>query len=42
MENFIRNIGINICVHVLNKSRGSEMHWVGGGLKSEKGTITPM
>ena len=38
----LRNIGINICVHVLNKSRGSEVHWVEGGLKSEKGTITPM
>ena len=22
--------GITISVHVLNKSRGSEMHWVGG------------
>ena len=38
----LRNIGINICVHVLNKSRGSEVHWVEGGLKSKKGTITPM
>ena len=24
-------VGITISVHVLNKSRGSEMHWVGGG-----------
>ena len=26
-----RYIGITISVNVLNKSRGSEMHWVGGG-----------
>ena len=32
----LRNSGINISVHVLNKSRGSEMHWVGGGVKVRK------
>ena len=26
-----RSVGITISVYVLNKSRGSEMHWVGGG-----------
>ena len=36
-----RYIGITNCVHVLNKSRGSEMHWVGGGLKSTKGQFPP-
>ena len=37
----LRNIGINICVHVLNKSRGSEMHWVGGGVKVWKRDNNP-
>ena len=38
-----RYIGKNISVNVLNKSRGSEMHWVGGGggLKSTKGQFPP-
>ena len=36
-----RYIGITNCVHVLNKSRGSEMHWVVGGLKSTKGQYPP-
>ena len=40
---FFRYIGITNCVHVLNKSRGSEMHWVGGGgVKVHKGTIPSM
>ena len=37
----LRNIGFNICVHVLNKSRGSEMHWVGGGVKVWKRDNNP-
>ena len=36
-----RYIGITISVNVLNKSRGSEMHWVGGGIKSTKGQYLP-
>ena len=31
----------NISVNVSNKSRGSEMHWVGGGIKSSKGQYLP-
>ena len=32
-----RYSGLTNCVHVINKSRGSGMHWVGGGgLKSTK------
>ena len=39
---FVRYIGTTISVNVLNKSRGSEMHWVGGvGLKSLKGQYPP-
>ena len=30
-------VGIIISVHVLNKSRGFEMHWVGGGVKVHRG-----
>ena len=37
----LRNSGINISVHVLNKSRGSEMHWVGGGVKVRKRDNNP-
>ena len=28
---FVRYFGITISVNELNKSRGFEMHWVGGG-----------
>ena len=28
-----RYSGLTNCVHVINKSRGSGMHWVGGGVK---------
>ena len=31
----------NISVNVSNKSRGSEMHWVGGRIKSSKGQYLP-
>ena len=33
-------IGITISVNVLNKSRGSEMHW-GGGIMPTKGQYLP-
>ena len=43
VKTFFRYIGITNCVYVLNKSRGSEMHWVGGRLiKVHKGTIPSM
>ena len=32
---FFWYIGITICVYVLNKSRGSEMHWVGRGFNKK-------
>ena len=36
-KNFFGYIGLTNCVHEPNKSRGSEMHWVGGREMSAKG-----
>ena len=37
---FFGYIGITNCVYVLNKSRGSEMHWVGRGfIKKNKNPL---
>ena len=38
---FVRYFGITISVNELNKSRGFEMHWVGGGVKVLKRDDTP-
>ena len=33
----VKLVGTIIWVHVLNKSRGFEMHWAGGGVKVHRG-----
>ena len=33
----VKLVGTIIRVHVLNKSRGFEMHWAGGGVKVHRG-----
>ena len=40
---FFRYINLTNCVHELNKSRGSEMHWVGrGGCPQRDNTLHVM